>query len=280
MWQILFVFPCAILFFLLTLFVGIFDESLILQMSFILLFSILLIPIYYDQLPRRWSVTRKLRTHFIFTFSWVMLLHMGFQFRMGVMKEKSFNYQYAHLSGPFRTVYSVMPFQFLISNIYRAAPINLRIKIYQNEDIARVDRIEREVNSEFSRSLICYEKDKASCFISVVKASHVTSPTGTNGTVALFEKGSKFLKAEELLHPDKHQVHVQQSLELLKLIGLLASREDTELSHLVPGFPENTTRPEILALLQKEKKARFLLAHQNDIIPRKAGRKIAGKAAN
>ncbi|MES2526019.1 MAG: hypothetical protein V4598_02995 [Bdellovibrionota bacterium] len=280
MWQILFVFPCALLFFFLTLFVGIFDESLILQMSFILLFSVLLIPIYYDQLPPRWSVSRKLRTHFIFTFSWVMLLHVGFQFRMGVLKEKSFNYQYAHLSGPFRTLYSVMPVQFLLSNVYRATPLNIRIKIYQTEDLARVERIEKEVNSEFSRSLICYEKDKATCFINVVKASHVTSPTGTNGTVALFEKGSKFLKEEETLRPELHQVHVQQSLELLKLIGLLATREDTELSHLVPGFPEDTKRPELITLLQKEKKARFILAHQNDIIPRKAGRKIAGKAAN
>ncbi len=280
MWQILFVFPCALLFFLLTLIVGIFDESLILQMFFILLFSFLLVPVYYDQLPRRWSVTRKLRTHMIFTFSWVMLLHFGFQFRMGIMKEKSFNYQYAHLSGPFRTLYSARPVQFLISNIYRVTPLNIRINIYQAEDLARVGRIEREVSSEFGRSLLCYSKDKATCFINVVKSSHVMNPTGTNGTIALFEKGSKFLKEEESRLPEMHQLHLKQSLELLKLIGSLATREDTEINHYIPGFPEKTDRADLLNMLKKEKKARFLLAHQHDIIPRKIGRKIAGKATN
>ncbi len=260
--------------------VGIFDEIFILQMFFILLFSFLLIPIYYDQLPRKWSASRKVRTHLIFTFSWVMLLHVGYQFRLGVLKESSFNYQYAHNSGPFRTLYSFKPVQFLISNIYRATPLNMRINIYHSEDLARVRHIENEVKSEFGRSLICYGKDKASCFINVVKASHVTYPTGTMGTVSLFEKGSGFIKEEEKLFPEKHQLHIKQSLELLKLIGALATREDTEISHFIPGFPENTNRPELLSMMKKEKKARFILAHQNDIIPRKAGRKIAGKAAN
>ena len=280
MWQICFVFPCAVLFFLLTLMVGIFDEIFILQMFFILLFSFLLIPIYYDQLPRKWSASRKIRTHLIFTFSWVMLLHVCYQFRMGILKENSFNYQYAHHAGPFRTLYSFKPVQFLIGNIYRATPLNMRIHIYHSEDLARVRHIEKEVTSEFGRSLLCYGKDKASCFINVVKASHVSHPTGTMGTVSLFETGSKFLREEEKQFPDNHQIHVQQSLELLRLIGSLATREDTEISHFIPGFPENTKRQDLLTLMKKEKKARFILAHQNDIIPKKNGRKIAGKATN
>lgn len=280
MWQICFVFPCAVLFFLLTLMVGIFDESLILQMFFILLFSFLLIPIYYDQLPSRWSASRKVRTHLIFTVSWVMLLHLGSYFHMGLAKERTFNHQYAHLSGPFRTLYSIKPVQFLIGNIYRATPLNMRINIYQSEDLARVKHIEREVNSDFGRSLLCYGKDKASCFINVVRASHVSHPTGTMGTISLFEKGAKLLKEEENLSPEKHQIHVQHSLELLKLIGSLATREDTEIGRFIPGFPVKTNRADLQAMMKKEKKARFILAHQNDIIPKKNGRKIAGKAAN
>src|SRR5690349_4905921 len=111
MWNFWFVTPCALLFILSTFFVGIFDDLLILQTLMIVLFSFLLLPAYYDRLPRRWSVSRKVRTHIVYSLSIVALLHMGSAFRLGVMKERSYDYRFGHYSGPFRMIYSAAPFQ-------------------------------------------------------------------------------------------------------------------------------------------------------------------------
>lgn len=264
-------FPCLILFFILSLFVGSLGESLFIQIFSVLLISILVLPAYYRKFPRKWKAGRRLKTHFAFSFSIVLMLQLFSSFRLGVMKEKAFDHRFGHLSGPFRPVYAVWPFQYVIGKLYRLAPLELRVSFYQKEDSARVRRVFRDVDADFSRSLLCYEKDRATCYLAVMKSSAKNFPLGTHGTITLFEKGAELLKKEERLKPSFHKLHLKQSSELLSLVSLLSARPETEISQYVPGFPESTQHPELLKLVDKDRKARQILAHQN------SGRSIASR---
>lgn len=70
---------------------------------------------------------------------------------------------------------------------------------------------------------------------------------------------------------------MKESRDLLKLVLVLSTNPDTELSHLVPDFPGQLTDPELKKLLKKEKRARFALSHQRPIINDGRRRGLAGK---
>ncbi|MFL5786136.1 MAG: hypothetical protein ACJ76H_16070 [Bacteriovoracaceae bacterium] len=276
MWNIFFVFPCIVLFFFLSLFAGIFDDLVLIQALYILLISFLLLPLYYDHLPRKWDASRRVRTHIVFSLSMIMFLHAGHYFKMGVQKHHTYDYRYGHLSGPFRFMYSTFPVQFVIGGLYELSPLNYRIGLLQKEDVTRVDRIHKDVDSDFARTLLCYEKDRASCFLAIMKSSVALAPTGTAGTMSLYEKGANFLREEEILDPEKHDLHVSQSREFLNLIATLSTDPDTDVGHVVSGFPLETTRSDLVKLVKNEKKVRFHLSHLDPIVSQSRGRKLAG----
>lgn len=256
------------IFFLLTLIVGIFDGNIILQTFFIVLISFFLLPFYYENLPRKWSISRRVRLHLIFSVSVFMFLNLAYVFRLGVMKEQSYDYRFGYYSGPFRTIYSLPPFQFFIGGIYQLAPLKYRIGIFQAEDIGRVDRLKTDVSGEILRSFMCYGKEEGKCFLKVMSSSVKAFPTGTAGTISFFEKIGAVLRTDEVLFPEKHLEHVKESKELLKLVLVLATNPDTELRHLIPDFPGRSQLddPELLKLLKKEKIARFSLTHKRPVI--------------
>lgn len=247
--QIFIAIPLITLFFLLTLFTGIFEDSFLFQSIAIIASSIILIPLYFDKMPRKWSFLRKLRTHFVFAIAVVSLLNVGYFFRAGVMKERAYDYQFGHLSGPFRTIYATLPFQFVIDQIYQQLPLDYRVSIYQFEDVARMRSINQEVSDNFVRELLCYEKDRKTCFMKIVKETAVKHPPGTAGTVVLYEQGSDILKSEK-----------NELLEFGKIIGNLSERPDTVITQYVPGFPESSVTPELQVILRKEQKIRDLLS--------------------
>ncbi len=247
--------PFGLIFFFLSLFAGIFDESVVFQTIAIVACSVLFIPAYFDKLPKKWSVIRKLRTHFLFSLSLIMLLNLGYTFRSGVLKEKAFNYRFGHLSGPFRVLYATQPFQFVIGKIYRLAPLRNRITIYQFEDVARVKLIQKEVSDDFSRSLLCRDKDEAACFVNIVKTSSAAHAPGTAGTLAIYEDGTDILRKGVGLHK-------KEGMELLKLVTSLSDRPETEIHHYIPGFPEFTGDSDLKKLMKGEQKVRYILAHQ------------------
>lgn len=277
MWKLCFVYPCAGVFFLLTLLMGIFDGNIILQTTIIVLISFLLLPLYYDHLPRKWGVSRRMRLHLIFSVSVVMLLNLAYVFRLGVLKDQSYSYRFGYYSGPFRTIYSLPPVQFVIGGIYQLAPLKYRVGIVQAEDIGRVQRLKTDISSECLRTLMCNEKEAGKCFLKVMSSSAKAFPTGTAGTLSFFEKISTALREDERQFPENHAQHVKESSELLKLVLVLATNPDTELSHLVPDFPGQFSDPELKKLLKKEKSARFALSHQRPIISDGPQRGIAGK---
>lgn len=277
MWQIWFVLPCAFLFFLLTLFVGVFDSSIVLQTFVIILLSFLLLPAYYDKLPRKWAAPRKVRTHLVFSLSVILLLHLAYVFRLGVMKEKSFDHRLGYNSGPFRTIYSVAPFQFAIHQLYQLAPLRYRVRISLAEDAARVHKIEEDLSSETKRSLVCPNKELTECLLKVMRASVKAAPLGSAGILA-FEKNAKANLLEEVRsHPENYYAHVKLSGELQKFIVLMASNPDTEIRSLVSGIPQKGLEAELKELLKKEKKRRFTLVHSSAVIPERRTRQLAGK---
>lgn len=265
------------MFFILSLFTGVFDGLQIIQFLYVLLISFFLIPIYYDHMPRKWNANRKIRTHLVFSFSVIVLLQLGYYFRLGVMKVHAYDYRFGHQSGPFRVIYSTVPFQYVIQSLYHATPLAFRIGLYQKEDVTRISRIESDVDSDFTRMLLCYEKDRPTCFLEVMKSSATTAPTGTAGTLALYEKGASFIHDEEILFPENHSDHVKQSKEFLRLIVNLSTNPQTDINHFVPGFPEKLDHPELAVLVKNEKKQRFLLAHKDPVVREISGRRIAGK---
>lgn len=279
MFKTFFSYFCAFIFFLLTLVVGIFDGNFILQTFFIVLISFLLLPYYYDNLPRKWGVSRRVRLHLIFSVSVIMLLNLANVFRLGVLKEHSYSYRFGYYSGPFRTVYSLPPFQFLIGGIYQLAPLKYRIGIFQAEDIGRVERLKSDVSSENLRSFMCYEKEEGKCFLKVMTSSVRAFPTGTAGTISFFEKIGSALRKDEVLFPENHLQHVKESTELLKLASVLATNPDTELRQLIPDFPGRSQLddPELIKLLKKEKNARYALTHKRPVIADGPRRGIASK---
>ncbi len=249
--------PFGLIFFFLSLFAGIFEESFLFQTVAIVACSILLIPAYFDKLPGKWSVIRKLRTHFIFSLSVIMLLNLGYTFRSGVKKENAFNYRFGHLSGPFRVLYSTPPFQFVIGKIYRFAPLRNRISIFQFEDVARIKSIQKEVNEDFSRSLLCGNRDEANCFLNILRATVKAHPPGTAGILAIYEDGTDILRMGKGLHE-------KEGTELLRLVTSLSDRPETEIQHFVPGFPEFTGDLDLQRILKGDHKVRYILAHQTE----------------
>lgn len=166
------------------------------------------------------------------------------------MKDKAYDYQFGHLSGPFRTVYATLPFQFAIDQIYHLLPLNDRVAMYQFEDMARIRRIQQEVNDDFIRSLLCYEKDRATCFMKIVRATAKEHPPGTAGTMALYEEGTDLLKSGEK----------KNIIELEMIVKSLSERPDTVIQYYVPGFPEKEVSADMTLLMKKEKKIRDLLS--------------------
>jgi hypothetical protein len=108
-----------------------------------------------------------------------------------------------------------------------------------------------------------------------MKSSVASAPTGTAGTMALYEKGASFLREEEILRPEDHELHVSQSREFLSIIAGLSSDPETDVGHL-PGFPLGTKRIDLVKLVKNEKKVRFHLSHLDPIVSQSRGRKLAG----
>ncbi len=277
MWYIWFVIPCALLFILSTLCVGIFDDLFLLQIVIVVGVSFLLLPAYYDRLPRKWTIGRKVRTHIVFSLSIIALLYLGYAFRLGVMKEKSYDYRFGYYSGPFRILYSAKAVQFVIESLYELAPLKYRIGLFQAEDLKRVSLLKKDVHSDQSRFLLCYDKDRSWCFLQVMKSSAKAHPPGTAGTLALLEVEAQYLKEAFQLHPERQFQHLKESAELLNLITQLSTSPETELKNLVPGFPQETREPVLTKLLKKEKKVRFTLSHHAPLFPVKARRGLTGK---